>query len=248
MTTGAITADPGLDEEQQEPSFADITTGSAEIDRKLGGGIAPGSLTLIEGQADSGKSVLAQQLIWGSLASNNYQVILFTTETAVRGLHKSMDALGMDILDYVLLGNLKVFSAAPAQMGSDAAFEAIFTLADRFPEHSVIIVDSLTGVIAHASERSVISYFEGCKVLCDHGRTVVNVAHTYAFTEDSLARLRSVCDAHLRLRREEMGDRLVKVLEVAKVRGADKTNANMVSFEVEPGVGMRVMPLSRAKA
>jgi flagellar protein FlaH len=44
-----------------------------------------------------------------------------------------------------------------------------------------------------------------------------------------------------------MGDRLMKVLEVAKVRGADKNTGNIVSFDVEPGWGMRIIPISKAK-
>ena len=42
-----------------------ITSGNAEIDKKMGGGIPAGSLTLIEGANDTGKSVLTQQLMWG---------------------------------------------------------------------------------------------------------------------------------------------------------------------------------------
>jgi flagellar protein FlaH len=66
--------------------------------------------------------------------------------------------------------------------------------------------------------------------------------------EGTIVRLRSMCDAHLRLRIEEVGDKLVKVLEVAKVRGAAKATGNIVSFNVEPGMGMRIIPVSKAKA
>ena len=44
-----------------------ISTGNSEIDKKMGGGVPVGSLTLLEGQSDAGKSVLAQQMIWGVL-------------------------------------------------------------------------------------------------------------------------------------------------------------------------------------
>jgi flagellar protein FlaH len=37
-------------------------------------------------------------------------------------------------------------------------------------------------------------------------------------------------------------------LEVAKVRGADKSTGNIMSFDVDPGIGMRIMPIGRAKA
>jgi flagellar protein FlaH len=52
----------------------------------------------------------------------------------------------------------------------------------------------------------------------------------------------------MRLRVEEVGSQLVKVLEVAKVRGADKSTGNIVSFDVEPNIGMRIIPITKAKA
>lgn len=57
-----------------------------------------------------------------------------------------------------------------------------------------------------------------------------------------------MCDAHLRLRVEEVGTQLVKVLEVSKVRGAAKSTGNIVSFDVEPGLGMKIIPVTKAKA
>jgi flagellar protein FlaH len=84
--------------------------------------------------------------------------------------------------------------------------------------------------------------------MCDNGKTIINIAHTYAFDEQVLIRIRSACDAHFRLRIEEVGDKLVKVLEVAKVRGADKNTGNIMSFDVDPGIGMRIMPVGRARA
>jgi flagellar protein FlaH len=49
----------------------------------------------------------------------------------------------------------------------------------------------------------------------------------------------------LQLRTEEVGKKLVKTLEVTKVRGADKSTGNIVSFEVEPGWGMRIIPINK---
>jgi len=73
------------------------------------------------------------------------------------------------------------------------------------------------------------------------------VVHSHAVSKDFLVRLTSLCDAHLKLRTEEVGERLVKMMEVAKVRGATKTTGNIVSFEIEPGWGMRIIPLSKAR-
>ena len=65
----------------------------------------------------------------------------------------------------------------------------------------------------------------------------MNVTHTYALDNDTLVRVRSACDAHLKLTIEKVGDKLVKSLEVAKVRGATQNTGNVVAFEVEPEVG-----------
>lgn len=234
-------------EEEDRPRGEIISTGHGEIDKRLGGGIPVGSLTLIEGQSDAGKSVLAQQMIWGSLNSK-HRVIMFSTENTVRSLNTQMESLGLNILDPLLLGWLKIYPVETSKMGLSTTFDIIFSGIRRYPDYKMVVVDSLTPVIAHTSVEEVISYFEGCKKLCDQGKTIINIAHTYAFDEDVLIRIRSVCDAHFRLRIEEVGDKLVKVLEVAKVRGADKNTGNILSFEVEPGLGMRVMPISRAKA
>ncbi len=47
---------------------------------------------------------------------------------------------------------------------------------------------------------------------------------------------------------EQVGERLIKVMEVAKVRNADRTTGNIISFDVEPGIGMKIIPMSKAKA
>jgi len=223
-----------------------ISTGNTEIDKRLGGGIPVGSLTLIEGQSDAGKSVLAQQMIWGSL-HDKHKVAIFTTENTVKSLVTQMQSLGLDIMDHVLLGWLKIYYLQPARTELSSCFDTLIASMDRLKDYHLIVIDSLTPVIAYTSLEDVLSYFERCKNLCDDGRTVVNVAHSFAFNEEILIRIRSMCDAHLRLGIEEVGDRLLKFLEVLKVKGADKGTGSIVSFDVEPGIGMKILPLSKAK-
>ena len=40
----------------------------------------------------------------------------------------------------------------------------------------------------------------------------------------------------------------MKVIEVSKVRGATKTTGNVVSFDVEPNFGIKIIPITKAKA
>ncbi len=74
------------------------------------------------------------------------------------------------------------------------------------------------------------------------------VAHSYAFSESMLVRISSMSDAHIRMSIETMGDKLMKILEVSKVRGAQQSTGNVITFDVEPGWGIKVLPFSKAKA
>jgi flagellar protein FlaH len=159
-----------------------------------------------------------------------------------------MESLGLSILDYILLGRIKIFTIEASRMRQMNTFDTIISGVSANPRYDLVVVDSLTPVIAHTTHDEILTYFEQCKRLCDEGKSIINIAHTYAFDEQVLIRLRSACDAHFRLRIEEVGDKLVKVLEVSKVRGAVKNTGNVLSFDVDPGIGMRIMPIGRAKA
>ena len=226
-----------------------ISTGNSEIDKKMGGGIPVGSLTLLEGQSDAGKSVLAQQMIWGSL-NDKRQSVLYTTENTVKSFVRQMDSLSLDISDHLILGNLRIYPVPVAKRGwgAEEVFEALLSDIERNEDVNLVVVDSLTGFVTHSSEDHAISFFEACRSLCASNKTIINVVHSYAFNDSTLIRVRSMCDAHLRLRIEEVGNQLIKSLEVAKVRGADRTTGNIVAFDVEPGIGMRIIPITKAKA
>lgn len=226
-----------------------VATGNPEVDKKIGGGIPEGSLSLIEGQSDSGKSVLLQQLIWGALVEN-FRVAYYTTENTTRSLLRQMESLGMNIMDHFLLGKLNVYPVPSALTPEESMtfFSRLLSHISRQTSYDIIAMDSLTSFVSHVPERDTLTFFTAIKNICDENKTMLITLHAYAFDESMFIRIRSICDAHLRLRIEEVGDQLVKVLEVAKVRGAEKSTGNIVSFEVEPGLGMRIVPITKAKA
>ena len=223
-----------------------VTTGNAEFDRKMGGGIPIGSLTLIEGQSGAGKSVLTQQLIWGSLNDGQHAAVL-TTENTVKSLVTQMASLNLDILDHLLLGNLRVHPVQVAEM-KDGGLKVMSDAMWQIRKCGSLYMDSLTSLIAYSPEQDVLKFFEDCKRISGDEATIFIVVHSHALTESLLIRIRSLCDALLRLRIEEVGDKLVKTLEVAKIRGANKQTGNIVAFDIEPGWGLRIIPVSKARA
>jgi len=227
-----------------------VSTGSSEIDKKMGGGIPEGSLILIEGSSNAGKSVVTQQFIHGALNSG-FRCVLYTTENTARSLFRQMASLSLDVTDFYLLGAFNVYPV-PAAMTPDAANTAFSKMLDHLAQlqgtFDVIFIDAMTSFVSQVPESQTLQFLTAVKRFVDEDMTIFFTLHSHAFEEAMFMRIRSLCDAHLRLRIEEMRDQLMKVLEVAKVRGAEKTTGNIVSFDVEPGLGMRIIPVSSAKA
>ncbi len=225
-----------------------VTTGNGEIDKKIGGGLPLRSLTLIEGQSDAGKSVLVQQFTWGTL-HRGLRIDMYTTENTTASLFRQMRSLALEIDDFFIMGRINVYPV-PNSFTEEQSLRIFQILLDHIAKSKadVVVVDSLTAFVTYASEAETLDFFSHAKELCDGGRSLILTMHSYASTEQLLTRLRSMCDAHLRLRVEEIGTLLVKVLEVSKVRGAAKSTGNIVSFDVEPGLGMRIIPVTKAKA
>lgn len=223
-----------------------ITSGNVELDSRIGGGLPAGSLTLIEGASGSGKSVLSQQILFGSM-KDGYKAAVFTSENTVKSLIRQMQSIDLDVLDYLLMRRLRVYPIELSRLGQKAPFILLAALKQEI-ERDLIIIDSFTSVItAASSDTDMLSFFEECKRLCATGTTIIINLHSNSANNDMLDRVRSLCDAHLNLRSMQDGQRIVKTLEVLKVRGGASVTGAIVGFEVEPGWGMRVIPISKAR-
>lgn len=112
-----------LSAEQQDVRF---TTGIAELDRVLGGGMVRGSLTLISGEPGIGKSTLLLQA--GKHLAEQNKVLYVTGEESVSQIKLRADRLS------VTGDALLVFA--------ETNMEQVFAAADRV-EPQVMIVDSI---------------------------------------------------------------------------------------------------------
>jgi len=227
-----------------------LSTGNNEIDKKLADGLPMESLTLIEGENDTGKSVMTQQIIWGAMKAS-LNVDLYTSENTAKSFLSQMKSMSLDISDYFAWGYLRVFPMHTIDF--DWGADDMRGMMERIINHmkqskaEVVIIDSLTLLTESATKTDILSFLTNCKNLVDHGKTIMITLHTYAFEEDTLVRIRSICDAHLFMKKALVGDKYVMVMEVVKVRGARKTTGNVVSFEVHPGYGMKIIPISMAR-
>jgi flagellar protein FlaH len=216
-----------------------ISTGNANLDYRLGGGIPRGSLTLIDGQSGAGKSVFTQQLTWGALKYGR-RVVLYSNENTKESLLSQMDSLGMDVSDYFAQGKLQVLDIPGSRLDEQTSPNLDMLLRDihRLRNCDLVVVDSLTGFLARPADDEVIPFLTHCKQFYSQGKTIIATVHADVFGDSALGRMISICDVYLRLRIATAGDRLVKRLEVNKVRGASKATGRIISFDVEPGVGI----------
>jgi flagellar protein FlaH len=227
-----------------------ISTGNVELDKKMAGGIPEGSLTLIEGQSESGKSVLTQQLVWGALRDGK-QVAYYTTENTIHSLLRQMKSLNQDITDFFLVGRINIYPMRSAPTADEARTmlrAALEHMTRMTVDRDILAFDSLSVFMTSIPEQETLTFFMSVKDLCDQNKTLLLTMHSYAFSEAMFIRIRSICDAYLRLRVGEVGNQLLKEMEVSKVRGADQNTGNVIAFDVEPGMGMRIIPMTRAKA
>lgn len=228
-----------------------ISSGNLEIDRKLEGGVPVGSLCLLEGGKNSGKSIVLQQIMWGAL-NQDKRVLSLTTEKTSKEVLNQMENLKLGISDYFIIGRARIFEINAIYVEekphlSESLLQVLLECIQRC-EEELILIDSLTIFAVNVSENAVLNFFTECIKLCDNGKTIIISVHGYAFSQAILYRLRSVCSACLELRIEQVGDQWIKTMEIQKLRGARKTNANLLSFDVDCEFGLKIIPVSKVKA
>ncbi|MCH7712262.1 MAG: response regulator [Chloroflexi bacterium] len=219
------------------------------LDGKLGGGIPLGSLSLIEGESSAGKSVLCQQLTYGALLGRRC-IAYFTSESTAEALVPQMASIGLKVSSYIRNGNLRIdqLEEPTADTDPERVMDELVENIEELPNrYRVIVVDAITNLAAYSEEKTITRFFSSCKRLCAEGRTIILVAHSQAFEEKLLIRLGALCDTHLRLSVEKVGAKLVKSLEVCKIRNAQAITGDIVNFDVEPGLGIRVSPITRVR-
>ena len=149
--------------------------------------------------------------------NSKMSTVYYTTENTVKSLVTQMSSLNLDVTDFFLCDRIRVYPVDVSSVNDSAterAFQMLLDHIDCLPSRfQLIVVDSLTGLVTHSEDRAIIDFFAACKQLCDQGRTIITVVHSYAFEDKMLIRIRSLCDAHLVLKMEQVGERFGQEFE-----------------------------------
>ena len=233
------------------------TTGVRDIAESLGGGIREGSLVLIEGGAKAGKSVLSQHVTYGVLCAKDSSVAYYTLDANIEDLIVQMDSLSLETRHDFVTDRFRIYSLGPAQAPEYAEKELqniithISYLPDRF---KLIVIDSAAPLMAHVSTMIQIDFLQSCKELCENGRSIVLALDTHIFERRTISRAYAMSDYYIRLTSQDMmldagqvDTRVVKVLEVIKIAGAERPVPEGVKFEIKPRIGIQILPFVKVK-
>lgn len=238
-----------------------ISTQNRELDNAFGGGMPIPSLALIEGDNDSGKTVISQQFLYGALCAG-LDATVITTENTTRSYLSQTKLLHLDLDRAFVQGRLKVIPIHVRNVvWTRYRLRKLLATLTNFIQRNrskVILMDSLTYMFAEADLDDILTFFTCLKKLTEpnvpevaKSKTVIGTLHSHFRGDESeilLVRLRAMCDAHIRLSKDVGGGQISRRIEVAKLKGSQLMTNKISSFEIHPAFGVRVVPTSEALA
>lgn len=211
----------------------------------LGGGIPPASLTLVEGSAELGKSVLCQHFTYAALQAGN-TVAFLTSNHTFTSFIAQMASIDLGISDYIDAEKISVQHLSKPRLGDDAGplLTQLLTVIDhQTSKYKAIIVDAMTDCADNSDEDAIMDFITACHALRIKGRAIVIVADSSGFDEKVIDRFSNQCDIHIRLRGAKLGSKQVSTIEVIRSRNETVDNSNILRIEVRPKSGMRILPM-----
>ncbi len=137
------------------PCMDTLSSGIAEMDKLLGGGIERGTSTLIVGAAGTGKSSLTTQFVVQA-AERGAQAAMFVFDESMATLLARSAGLGIELEKHVRSGRVTVQPVDPAEM-SPGEFAQRIRRAVLETRAAVVVIDSLNGYLnAMPEERFLI--------------------------------------------------------------------------------------------
>jgi len=198
-----------------------ISSGNAEIDTLMGGGLEFGTSTLILGPAGTGKSALAS-LYAHSAARSGHKSIFFLFEEGLGTFFSRARALGVDLLPLTEEGIVAVRHVDPAELMPGELVEQVRDAVESSGVRMVVI-DSVGGYLAAMLDENflVSQMHEFLNYLRRRGVVVILVMAQHGFLGPGMATpvdVSYLADNVVLLRYFEAGGQLHKAVSVVKKR------------------------------
>lgn len=229
-----------------------ISLGITDLDRCLGGGFPHPSLASIEGEFGAGKTVLTQKIVH-SMLKDGLKVYVITTETASIEYIRMMESINMDASLHYATGDLRIFPLH-VEGGKWTMFLAslFFKVAENFlsarkDKYDAAIIDSLSVLAVNTPPHIFLTFITRMKNLVTDGKTIILTFHPNFLPEETVMKLKASSDVYLLISNGRIAGMDVKVLRVIKLWGTSGERKSTITLEVNPHLGLRVLPLGGIK-
>lgn len=244
---GGSTSYQSLPGDNKDTDYIRLGESLTVLEKKLGGGIRLGTVTLLVGASGTGKSVLCQTAACGAI-ENGHGVAYFTSQLTPRRMESQIASLGLNLPKDKGFG---VFPVPEPVLGEDSGpllTDLAMELDRTSGQHGLIIVDAITSIASTCQDNAIMGFFSNCKRICNKGRTIVVVTHSSALSADLLGRATSLCETMMKFSTGKVRERAVRKAELLKVNDIDLDQDNVIAFDVQPDLGFTIIPYSQAKA
>ncbi|MDF1834213.1 MAG: ATPase domain-containing protein [Alteraurantiacibacter sp. bin_em_oilr2.035] len=200
-----------------------VTTGLEELDALLGGGLPPGTNTLLTGPAGVGKTTTAIRCLISALERGKHAAYYLFDERLAT-LMKRSENLGMDLQPYIDNGQLNLRQIDPAELSPGEFAGAIQTSVEQ-DNAEMVIIDSLNAYL-HAMPSDnflVLQMHELLSYLSQQGIVSIMILGLHGVTGDLRTDLdvSYLADNVMMLRFFEAKGTVKKSMAVIKTRTTD---------------------------
>lgn len=223
------------------PAIGRLTTGNRELDDILGGGLPEASLNIIMGEPGSGKTALAEELIFAN-ADPDRPIVYFTTLT--EPLEKVIRYLQQfRFFDIERLNGAIRYES----LGDELVSKGLSMLVPRLKETikqltpKIIVIDSFRAIhdLATSPHEMRMMLHEVAGLLAAYNTTVLLVGE-YRHEDIATYPEFAAADGIIELSRNIQGARDQRFIRVFKLRGSDYRQG-LHAFDISPE-GLKVYP------
>lgn len=216
-----------------------LSTGIAELDKMLGGGIPEGDSTLVAGPSGSGKSILATQFVAEGIRQGEPAVVAVFEEHPQEYTARAR-SFGLDLRTPRKEGTLDILYLRPLDLSVDETLHEILEKV-RGIGAKRLVIDSLAGFEMALAPGFRADFRESLYrmfgALTGTGVTIlstVEVAESFTELPLSTFMVSFLTDDIIRLRYAEIEGQVRTILTVVKMRGGDHSK-DIREYEITSG-------------
>jgi circadian clock protein KaiC len=221
---GGLCVFPRLVAAEHDATFIDkaFSTGLAQLDSLLGGGLVPGTSTLLSGPAGVGKTTTVVQCMVAAL-NRGEKAAYFLFDERLPTLLTRSASLGMDLEPFIESGQLDVRRIDPAEL-SPGQFSGLVREAVEGSGARIVVIDSLNAYLQAMPEEQylVLQMHELLSYLAKHGVVSLLILGQHGIMGDIRADvdLSYLADTVMQLRFFEAQGEVRQAISVIKTRTA----------------------------